>query len=214
MALKVSHVTTSPFFSPQRRRLRPGRDSISPRTLLFLFSTPGIHDPKTICDPKWKTQLLGNKEANPTAKGRDPLQGRKTAFWRFPPPAQPAVRAPAPSQPVFLGGQAHLPGSVNSSVLLSHLSQSAGHPLPPGPGLFGNNGGNIKQGWKTGSESLNSQTGSLEGAGRREGPQGDGAAWGAWWRAQGQVSRMFSSCPTMRCPPALRGFLYQARSSP
>lgn len=169
--------------------------------------------PKLSVTQNGKLSCWGIKKLTPQQRAGIPSRAGRPPSGASHPPAQPAVRAPAPSQLVFLGGQA-LPGSVNSSVLLSLLSQSAGHPLPPGPGLFGNNGGNIKQGWKTGSESLNSQTGSLEGAGRREGPQGAGAAWGAWWRAQGKVSRMFSSCPTMRCPPALRGFLYQARSSP
>lgn len=40
--------------------------------------------------------------------------------------------------------------------------RAAEHPMPLGPGLFANNGGNVKQGLKTGSESLNSQTSSLE----------------------------------------------------
>lgn len=108
--------------------------------------------------------------------------------------------------PVFQGGQAHLPGSVNSSALSFLLGQSTQHPLPLGPGLFGNNGGNIKQGLKTGSESLDSQTGSLEGAGRREGPQEAGATWGAW-RGWGEASRMFSVLPHNSCPAVLSGFL-------
>ena len=183
----------------------------------FFFSTPGIHDPKTICGPKWKAQLSGNKKAKPTTNGRAPLQGRKTrgclgrrtAFWRFPPSAQPAVGPSALP--------AHFPRRPGPSPRLCKqlcpplpLPPERRHPLPPGPGLFGNNGGNVKQGWKTGSESLNSQADSLEGAGWREGRLGP---LGEAWQTVGKVSRMLSSCPTIGCPPALPAFRQQASSS-
>ena len=108
---KMNPCTSSPSFSPLRRRLRPGQRQHHPRApsvfFFFFFSTPGIHDPRTICGLKWKTQLSGNKKAKPTTNGRAPLQGRKTrgclgrrtAFWRFPSSAQPAVGPQRPLGP-------------------------------------------------------------------------------------------------------------------
>lgn len=146
-----------------------------------LFSTPGIHDPQNLCDPKWKSQLSAPK-AITTAQGRGSRPGRKTgrperclcsrvAGLHFPTSTHPA----GPQRPLgHLGLSSKqagpTPGSVNSALLSSLPARAAGHPLPLGPGLFGNNGGNIKQGLKTGSESLGSQGGSLEGAEQQEGP--------------------------------------------
>lgn len=89
--------------------------------------------------------------------------------------SQPPHTQPGPQRPLGHLGLSFkqagpTPGSVNSAVLSSLPARAAGHPLPLGPGLFGNNGGNIKQGLKTGSESLGSQGGSLEGAEQQEGP--------------------------------------------
>lgn len=142
---------------------------------MFFCSTSGTCDPKTVCDPKRKTQLSAKTEANITLQGRAPTPaGRPEKFstkedcvLAFPTLHTPSCRGPAPLQPVFQASRAHLPGSVPSLGLSSLLG---GHPLPLGPGLFGNNGGKVKHGWKTGSESLNSQAGSLEGAEQQEGP--------------------------------------------
>lgn len=79
------------------------------------------------------------------------------------------------------------------------LSQSHRTAHATGPRLFGNNGANIKQGLKTGSESLNSQTGSLEGAKGREGPREAGATCGAGG-VGGKGSRALSSHPTVGHP--------------
>lgn len=126
------------------------------------------------------------------------MSGQEDRLLALPTLRRASCQAPAPSQPVFQGGWAHLPDSVNSSALPSLCRQSAEHPLPLGPGLFGNNGRNIKQGWKTGSESLNSQAGSLEGAGWREGRLGPSREA---WRRVGESFPDVLFSPHNRVPP-------------
>lgn len=88
-------------------------------------------------------------------------------------------------------------GCGNSSFS-SFLGPSRRTPQATGPGLFGNNGGNIKQGLKTGSESQTSQTGSLEGTRQREGRQEPGATHRAKL-SERKGSWEFSPCPTIGC---------------
>lgn len=174
--------------------------------------------------PSGKLSGRGTGDANSTAKGRAPLQGRKTrgfpsrrtASWHL-----PALRTAQPAVGPQHRSTACLPSRPGPSP---GLCKQLCSPLPPRPeqnspchwaGLFGNNGGNIKQGLKTGSESLGSQRGS-PGRGRAVAAGGAAVGWGhlgAWRRLSGKGSRMFPSCPTIGRPPALPGFLHQARSS-
>lgn len=181
--------------------------------------------PKLSAAPPAENSAVGGLETL-TAQQRAGLPsraGRPEAFRAgglppgiFPPSAQRSQLS-GPStvpRPAFHAGRAPLPGSVNSSALPSLLGQSRTAPAT-GAGLFGNNGGNIKQGLKTGSESLGSQRGS-PGRGRAVAAGGAAVGWGhlgAWRRLSGKGSRMFPSCPTIGRPPALPGFLHQARSS-
>lgn len=140
-----------------------------------------------------KQKLITHYRAEAPIPGRKAgaVSTKEDCVLAFPTLHTPSCWGPTPLQPVFQVSRAHLPGSVHSarSLLLS--------PLLLGPGLFGDNGGKVKHGLKTGSESLNSQAGSLEGAEQQEGPG-----------QMGKVSRVFPSYPTKRestnCLPGTR----------
>lgn len=79
----------------------------------------------------------------------------------------PSCWAPAPFRPAFRGSRAHLSSSVNGA---GSLPEQPHTPCHEGLDCLGNNGGNMKQGLTTGSDSLNSQPASLKGPEWQEGP--------------------------------------------
>lgn len=163
-----------------------------------LFSTPGIHDPRTVTQ-KGKPSCGLTKKLTPQESAGTPTKSRKprevsvkgNGTLALPSPQAASWGAAVPFRPVFQVSLGLLRLGRKQFRLSPPSSPGGGHPLPLGPGLFANNGGNIKQGRKTGSESLTSQTASLEGAGQREGPGGAGR----------KVPR--SSYPTTGRPQAL-----------
>lgn len=215
---KMNHCTSSPSFSPLRRRPRPRQREHHPGPLPFLFffllqesmilKLSVARNGKLSCQGTKKlspqqTAGLPSGQEDQRASGQEDrllaLPTLRTASCRPQRPPGPCSKEAGPISRLCKQLCPPLP-----------LPPERRHPLPPGPGLFGNNGGNVKQGWKTGSESLNSQAGSLEGAGWREGRLGP---LGEAWQTVGKVSRMLSSCPTIGCPPALPAFRQQASSS-
>lgn len=109
------------------------------------------------------------------------LLGRRTVFLPF--PASTRQRwDPAPSRPVFQVSQAH-PWLCKPE--LSLLGQSHRAPHAAEPGLFGDNGGNVKQGLKMGREPL------ILGWSRAA-----GGALGGWATGgPGGMEEDFPSCP-------------------
>lgn len=129
---------------------------------------------------KWKSSCQGTKKLSPQQTAGFPpgqedqrVSGQEDRLWCFPPSAQPAV---GPQRP--LGPYSRRPAQPPAfcKQLCPSPPSAARAQNTPATGAWTvwcqGIGGNIKQGWKTGSESLNSQAGSLEGAGWRRGRLG------------------------------------------
>ena len=132
---KMNHCTSSPSFSPLQRQHHPR----APSGLFFFFLLQESMILKLSVARNGKLSCQGTKKLSPQQTAGLPSRaGRPEGVWAGGPPSGAShpphsqLSAPAPSRPIFQGGRAHLPGSVNSSALPSLCRQSADTPCHRG----------------------------------------------------------------------------------